>query len=282
MSDILLDQVKQFIAENPASVREDQHFLVTEDVLRRLVEVAEITKKDRVLEVGAGLGFITRELADKAKGVVVIEIDGRFGPALGSLPGNVVVIFGNAYKLLNDWSFREKIMPIDRVVSSIPYSQAQNMLHNYTNEKWYSGDLIWVAPLSLIDKVNNEGILGAFFQAELVEEVPKTAFFPQPSTSSGIIRFKRVPNPLDTGNFEVYFRRWLYSHEEWKVKNSLREGFIAAAEELKKVKVTKKEAKRLVDSLGLTSEELEGLTNNIRPECYFDIPRRLNDWFRKL
>jgi len=247
-----------------------------------MIEVAGVTRDDRVLEVGAGLGFLTRQLAVYAKEVIAIEIDKQFQPFLKNLPRNVEVIYGNAYKLLNDQNFLRKIRPPTKMVSNIPFSQAQNMLFNYTNSFWYKGDLVWLAPASFANKINNEPILGAYFTAEVVELVPKTAFYPRPKTSSSIILFKRIADPKKTKDFEIYFRRWLYNHEELKVKNALREGLIKAAYDLKGVKVTKNQARKLLAKLEIPEKELEKLTNNIRPEYYFFIPRKLNDWFKGL
>jgi 16S rRNA A1518/A1519 N6-dimethyltransferase RsmA/KsgA/DIM1 with predicted DNA glycosylase/AP lyase activity len=194
----------------------------------------------------------------------------------------VQIIYGDAYKLLNNHQFRKTLPPLTKVVSNIPYSRAQNMLHNYTSPNWYSGDLFWICPASLVDKVNREPILSAYFNAELKEIIPPGAFFPQPKTASAIVCFRRLPNPQETKDFNIFFRRWLYKHEEWKVKNALREGIIAAASELKTLKVTKNQARSLIATLNLPNTELERLTNNILPEYYFEISEKLSNWYNSL
>ncbi len=262
--------------------KKDQYFLIDSNVIKKVADIANITKEDRVLEIGPGLGFLTRELASRAKGVVAIEIDKRFEPILKSLPKNVEVIYGDAYRLLNDRGFLRSVKPPTKTVSNIPYSQAQNMLHNYTNYTWYRGDLVWVAPTSLANKVNKEPILGAYFTAEVIEYIPKTAFYPQPKTASAIIYFRRISDPKKLIDFAIYFRRWLYNHEEWKVKNALREGLINAAYDLKGVRVTKNQVREVISTLGIPETELDKLTNNIRPEYYFDIPEKLIRWYEGL
>lgn len=278
----LLKRVENFIRNNNSSVYKDQFFLIDSSVIIAMIDTAGITHKDRVLEVGTGLGFVTEKLSKIAKEVVSIEIDEKFKPYLDALPQNVEITFGNAYTLLNNQVFRNSIMPLTKSVSSIPYSQAQNMLHNYASDKWYMGDLVWLAPASLAEKVNKEPILGAYFKAEIKQLVSKTCFFPQPNTTSAIIYFKRVPDPKKTGDFEIFFRRWFYNHEHVKVKNSLREGIIQSAHELKKSIITKKQAKSLISSLHIPSDELEKLTNNIKPEYYFEIPKQLKSWYLKI
>ncbi len=264
------------------SLEKDQIFLRDEKVAKNLVDVAKIGKEDIVLEIGPGLGIITRILASRAKKVITIEIDIRFKPILQTLPSNVKIIYGDAYKLLNNQKFLNKIEPPTKMVSNIPYSQAQNILHNFTNSWWYQKDLVWLAPISLVNKINSEPILGAYFNAEVKKLVPKSAFYPQPKTSSAIIIFKRIPDPKKTKNFGIYFRRWLYNHKGWKVKNALRESLIQAALDLKGVKVTKNQARKLISQLKIPKEEQEKPTGNLKPHYYSQIPNKLEEWFNGL
>jgi 16S rRNA (adenine1518-N6/adenine1519-N6)-dimethyltransferase len=277
-----LERVKKFNASDKIKTEYDQCFLIDESILDEIIRVAKINSKDRVLEVGPGLGFLTEKLADRGGEVLAIEIDKRFEPFLSKMPKNVKIIYGDAYKLINQPIFQKSTEPPTKIVSNIPYTRAQNMLHNYTNWSWYQGDLVWLAPLSLAKKVNEEPILGAYFKAEVIKKVPKGCFYPQPETTSAIIYFHRVTDPKITKNFEIYLRRWFYNHEEIKVKNMLREGLIKAAYDLKNIRLTKNEARKIISDLNLPKEELEKLTNNIKPEYYFEIPKKLENWFNKL
>jgi len=282
MENSLLVIARQFAEQYSASIKKDQFFLIDKSIVEKLIRFANIDRNDRVLEVGPGLGFLTKALAQTAKEVITIEIDEGFKPYLVKLPKNVEIIYGDAYKLLNNKQFLSETKSPTRVVANIPYSQAQNMLHNYTNSNWYLGDLVWIAPSSLVNKINKEPILGAYFKAELKEKVPKSAFYPQPNTTSAIIHFRRIPDPIKTDNFEIYIRRWLYNHEDWKVKNALREGIIKVAFDLKNKRLTKNQARNLIKSLAIPEQEQEKLTNNIRPEYYFEVPAKLQGWLDRL
>lgn len=282
MSDQLIKQVEKFLKENKAETDKDQFFCVDENVLNKLIETAKLSPTDRVLEVGPGLGFLTQKLAIKAKEVVAIEIDEKFKPYLDLQPNNVEIIYGNAYRLLNDKNFRDNHQSPTKTVSSIPYSQAQNMLHNYTNYSWFQGDLVWLAPESLAKKVNEEPILGAYFKAEIITKVLKSAFYPKPNTLSAIIYFHRLPDPLVSGDLEIYLRRYFYNNEHIKVKNMLREGIINVAKDLKQKIVTKNQAREIIKNLNIPEIELEKLTNNIKPNYYFEIPSKLKTWFDNL
>lgn len=274
--------VKHFLADHKPSTRRDQIFLIDQSIIGKMVQAAKINKSDRVLEIGPGLGFLTDALSREAKEVLAIEIDERFKPYLEKLPPNVEVVYGDAYRLLNNKHFLWKSRPPTKTVSSIPYGQAQNMLHNYTNYSWYQGNLFWFAPLSLANKINHEPILSAYFQAEVLEHVPKSSFYPEPNTVSAIIHFKRISDPRVTGDFSIYLRRWFYNHEHIKLKNALREGIIAATDKLKGKKVTQNEARALIAGLQIPQKDLEVLTNNIQPIYYFEIPEKLKLWFDSL
>jgi len=270
-----LARVNQFLEHHHASVSRDQFFLIDPSVGQQLIKVAGITADDRVLEVGPGLGFITELLAAQAESVLAIELDKRLKPWLKSLPTNVEVVWGDAYRLLNDPVFQQNHRPPTKTVSSVPYSQAQNMLHNYTNWPWYQGDVVWLAPSSFAQRVNEEPILGAYFEAEMITEVPKTAFYPQPNTMSAIIYLHRIPDPMSTKRFDLWFRRWLYNHEDRKVRNALREGIIEGFRVFYQQRVTKKQAMEMIAYLDLPASQLEKLTNNLRPEYYFSIPEKI-------
>jgi 16S rRNA (adenine1518-N6/adenine1519-N6)-dimethyltransferase len=279
----LQKQIQEFLATYQADVAKDQFFCIDEQVLDKMVECAHLTADDRVLEVGPGLGFLTRKITPLVKEVLAIEIDERFKPILDQLPSNVETVYGDAYRLLNDDIFQSShLPPFTKTVSSIPYSQAQNMLHNYTNYPWYQGDLVWLAPKSLALKVNNEPILGAYFRAEIMMDVPKTAFYPQPNTQSAVIYFHRIAHPTKTGDLNIFLRRWFYNHEDIKVKNALREGIISAGKNLKMKTVTKNQAREIIDGLDLPQDELEKLTSNISPDYYFELPLKLAPWFESL
>lgn len=269
--------VDNFLKNHSAFVKNDQFFLIDQDVIDDLVDTAQITDADHVLEVGTGLAFLTLALAQRAKKVTTIEIDPRFHDYRLSLPSNVDCIEGDAYRLLNDRSFQKNHQSPTKTVSSIPYSQAQNMLHNYTNWSWYQGDVVWLASLSLVDKINSEPILGAYFEAQVVREVSKQSFLPQPDTKSAIIYFRRLQDPIETKNADIYFRRWLYCHEDMKVKNALREGIISLAQDLFKQEVSKKRAQLVINQLNISDRELNKLTNNINPRYYFELGDQIAD-----
>lgn len=111
-----------------------QHFLIDERVLRSIIEAADIQPHEQVLEIGPGLGVLTRELVDRGANVIAIEQDRRFveyfysifnssQPPLklrgGAEGGRVKVEHGDAAKL--DWTTLMSQLPW-KFISNLPYS----------------------------------------------------------------------------------------------------------------------------------------------------------------
>jgi 16S rRNA (adenine1518-N6/adenine1519-N6)-dimethyltransferase len=105
-----------------------QNFIVDLKVLDRMSEIAELSKNDEVLEIGAGLGTLTTHLAARAKRVVAIEKDKRLFESMRSsiyhLP-NLELILGDALKI----NFREFFTGNKmKVISNLPYSISSPIL----------------------------------------------------------------------------------------------------------------------------------------------------------
>jgi 16S rRNA (adenine1518-N6/adenine1519-N6)-dimethyltransferase len=110
-----------------------QHFLVDEGVLQRIVSSAELSPRDTVIEVGPGLGLLTRELAQQAGQVIAIELDAR----LISLLNQTLLSFSNVNLISGD------VLQIDlvgligghkdgyKVVANLPYYIASPVLRRF-------------------------------------------------------------------------------------------------------------------------------------------------------
>lgn len=278
----LLDEVLNFIQKNSLDQRLDQNFLISKKAIDDLVNVSQIKKTDIVLEIGLGLGFLTEALALKAKKVIAVEIDERFKPFLKKLPKNVQVIYGDIYRLLCNKDFILKIGKIDKIVSNPPYSKIENIFHPLQKRSWYQGDLFFIAPLSLVNKINKNPIFSAYFQAILIKKLSKKFFYPPPKTSSGIIHFKRLPPPEKTGRIDIYLRRFLYERESWKLKNALREGIVCAFKIFQNQFVSKNQAREIIKQMAIEQEELEKQVYHIKKESYYLISEKGNDLLTSL
>ena len=124
--------VRAFLEAHGLAARRDlgQNFLHDERVAEKLVRIAAVGPGDRVIEIGTGLGTLTRPLAARAGRVITIEIDAGIVRALRSeavLPANVELIHGDALELDLDRLIGEVPGPV-RIVGNLPYAIASPLL----------------------------------------------------------------------------------------------------------------------------------------------------------
>ena len=158
----------------------DQFFLVDKEILAKMIKVANIKPNEKVWEIGPGLGTITRELAKRAKEVIVVEIDPQFKPLLMALPRHVKVIYGNAL---------ETKVKFDKLVASLPYSLCEPLMHQLVNAHFRS--LVLVLPQKFAQNLITHPVFTARYKTKIMSEVPKAAFYPQPKTSSVLVKITR-------------------------------------------------------------------------------------------
>ena len=223
-----------------------QHFTVNSDILQRLVSHASITKDDVVLEVGAGLGFLTRLLSSKCKKVIAIEVDpkivGILSKQLHSLQ-NVDLIEGDILKV--------SLPPFNKVVSAPPYSISSPLLFRLLERKFDWAVLILQKEFaerlaaSVGSKDYGRLTVTIYYRAdvELLDYVPRTMFYPPPDVDSMMVRLKPRDPPFQVDNEETFFElvRTLFTQRNRKVRNGL-------IPFLRKHEITGKEGVELADS----------------------------------
>jgi len=223
-----------------------QHFTVNSDMLQRLVSHASITKDDIVLEVGAGLGFLTQLLSSKCKKVISVEVDPKIvrilRKQLHSLQ-NVDLIEGDILKV--------SLPPFNKVVSAPPYSISSPLLFRLLERKFDWAVLILQKEFaerlaaSVGSKDYGRLTVTIYYRAdvELLDYVPRTMFYPPPDVDSMMVRLKPRGSPFQVDDEETFFElvRTLFTQRNKKVRN----GLISF---LRKREITGKEAVELADS----------------------------------
>jgi 16S rRNA (adenine1518-N6/adenine1519-N6)-dimethyltransferase len=124
--------VRAFLEAHGLAARRDlgQHFLHDERMAEKLVRIAAVEPGDSVIEIGTGLGILTRALAARAARVSTVEVDAGIVRALrseGSLPSNVTLIHGDALELDLERLVGEVQGPV-RIVGNLPYAFASPLL----------------------------------------------------------------------------------------------------------------------------------------------------------
>ena len=190
-----------------------QNFLCDRNVLERIVRAAELTPQDRTLEIGAGLGALTRVLAERSAFVTAVEIDPLLQPILHETIGdrsNVRLIQADFLELdlpnLVDEAFGGEP---GVVVASIPYYITTPILERlFANKQRIARIVLLVqqevgARLAASPGADAYGAMSVFAQfhtrVEIIGTVSRTVFLPQPEVASAIVRL----TPAKTGTVPV-------------------------------------------------------------------------------
>ncbi|PIN99680.1 hypothetical protein COT72_05380 [archaeon CG10_big_fil_rev_8_21_14_0_10_43_11] len=171
----------------------DQHFFTDFTIAQKIISYAKLSRKDTVLEIGSGLGFLTKQLAKKAGRVIAIEKDTQFEEVLHDELKNyehVEIIFANAL----DYLPKEA----NKIVSNLPYNLCEPLLHKLKIHPFEIAVLMM--PKKFAYRMTSTGPIGRISRkwvVELLDDIPKDAFYPQPKINSKIVRLtKKQEIPL--------------------------------------------------------------------------------------
>lgn len=180
-----------------------QNFLMDEIVLQDMIESAGISKNDVVLEVGPGIGNLTKFLLESSKQVIAIEKDPQFVPVLNSLKKK----FKNFSYILSDAlevDLAEALPEGDyKVVANIPYYATGKLIQKFiqTDRKPSSMTLLMQKEVAenITSKPGNLNLLAIsvqlYAQAKLIEIVPARKFYPAPKVDSAVVLIELFTKP---------------------------------------------------------------------------------------
>lgn len=218
----------------------DQFILIDEKIVEKMVQLLEISKKDIILEIGAGCGTLTRKLMERHPKVTAVEIDKKFAKELNNIP-NVKVIIGDALKFLKKMPRKSKV---DKIISSLPSSLVEPIF--LTLPKINFKIAVFLIPLKFLSKLTNSEKFMNYFKVELIDKVSNLAFFPRPKTNWALIKIIKKDNPLKTGDLFGFIDRYLFEHKNAKPQNALVEALIRFYKSQGK-KLTKNQARKFIE-----------------------------------
>lgn len=204
-----------------------QSFVTDHALLERMIAYADLKQRDIVLEVGAGLGFLTELLAKNAGRVIAIEVDPKLLQSLSdrlSALKNVEIHYGDILKIA--------LPKFTKVVSNPPYAISSPLIFRLLEEKFDYGILTFqeefarrlVARKGTTDYGRLTVMVYYYAEAELLEKVPENAFYPSPDVASIIVCLKPRDAPfrvLDETLFSDLVRA-LFTQRNRKVKKALK------------------------------------------------------------
>jgi 23S rRNA (adenine-N6)-dimethyltransferase len=189
-----------------------RHFLRSRRLVEALVADAGIGAGDLVLDLGAGTGALTRELAQRAARVWAVELDAELAAGLERrlAAGNVRVIRADATHL------RWPAEPF-KVVANTPFDRSAAILRGLLDDPsvpLVSADLVvqWelaVKRAAVWPSTFVGAYWGAWYRFELVRRLPPCVFAPEPAVGAGVLRVARRDEPLVAERDQAAFRSFV-------------------------------------------------------------------------
>lgn len=222
-----------------------QNFLIDQNIVKKIIQAANLTSADVVLEIGPGLGALTGELIKRAKKVIAVELDKKISAYLKAEffeRNKIEIIEGDILKVN-----REKIGFKNfgyKLVANLPYNITSYVLRNFLDYPPKPKEMILMVQEEvaqrIVAKPGQMSILAAavqfYAESEILFKISKNSFWPRPQVDSAVIKIKlkeRLPD-IDTKRF---FRlvRVGFSAKRKQLHNNLAAGLGLKNEEIKAI-----------------------------------------------
>ncbi len=181
-----------------------QNFLIEDAALRKILRIADTTAQDTVLEIGPGLGSLTRYLADSAQQVIAVELDPRLVAPLKEVLSpynNVHIIEGDILQIdLNKTIEADTYL----VVANIPYYITSQLIRHLLEAKHKPTRLVLTVQKEVAERIcaspDEMSLLALSVQVygspQIQAQIPAGAFYPSPKIDSAVVRVDLYPSPL--------------------------------------------------------------------------------------
>lgn len=195
-----------------------QNFLINEDVVNSIINCSNITKDDLVIEIGPGLGTLTKFLLEKAGKVICIELDTKMLKILDdrfSLYDNFQIINNDVLKvdlksLIKSEKENNQIKNV-KIVANLPYYITTPIIMKLLEEELELESITVMIQKEVADRLiaipgqkNTGAITYAVYyyaESEAIMEVPNSSFIPEPEVTSKVIKLnirkQQIVNPKD-------------------------------------------------------------------------------------
>lgn len=261
-----------------------QNFLIDSNIIDKILEGARISKGDNIIEVGPGIGTLTREMGKLAKKVVSIEIDKSLIPILKETLDefdNIEVLNNDILKVDVKNLVKEKFNnePI-KLVANLPYYITTPIVMKFLEEGIEVTDIVVMVQKEVADRMNAKpstkdyGALSVAVQyycdTEIVAKAPRHMFIPQPNVDSTVIALHiRKDKKYNVDNEDMFFKtvKASFGQRRKTLLNSLSTLSFLSKEEIREVlKEANIDEKRRGETL--TIEEFSNLSNIINLKKY--------------
>jgi 16S rRNA (adenine1518-N6/adenine1519-N6)-dimethyltransferase len=229
-----------------ADKRLGQNFLQDPYALEKIVHAAEIHPTDTVLEIGPGLGSLTRYLAAAAQKVVAVELDDRLFPPLETNIApyrNVNLVHGDVLEIeLNEIIEQQDYL----VVANIPYYITSALIRHLLESNLKPRRIVLTIQKEVAERIcARPGDLSmlalsvqVYGQPHIATHIPAGAFFPAPKVDSSVLVVDIYPSPrVDEKSLDIFFQliKAGFGQKRKKLRNSISAGMRQTPTETEKL-----------------------------------------------
>lgn len=214
-----------------------QHFLIDHKSLESIVEAADLTGRERVVEVGPGMGILTKELCKKAKEVLALELDRSM----------IAIVKTTCIKHTNLKVENVDILKYNtdelgeyKVVANVPYYITSAIIRLFLESSNKPEEMVLLIQREVAERIcakpSRMSVLAVSVQfysnPSIVEVVPRTAFFPAPKVDSAILKIRVYKKPLFDVDSKLFFRivKAGFGEKRKQLVNSLSGGLVLSKE----------------------------------------------------
>ncbi|NLZ47523.1 MAG: 16S rRNA (adenine(1518)-N(6)/adenine(1519)-N(6))-dimethyltransferase RsmA [Clostridiales bacterium] len=253
-----------------------QNFLIDNSVVTDIVEGAQVSKEDFVIEIGPGVGTLTRELLKRAKAVCAIELDKSLIPILQQ----ELKDFDN-FQLVNEDALKVNYNEIIgeeesvKLVANLPYYVTTPIIINLLTGGYSFKSLTIMIQKEVAERMNavpggkDYGSLSLLVQyycrTEIIRKVPPTSFIPQPKVDSIVIKLEKLDTPrVQVQDEKLFFSiiRDAFNMRRKTLSNALKNISIGKEKLMKAFEEASIDPKRRGETLSI--EEFAKLSNKIK------------------
>ena len=205
-----------------------QNYLIDNNKRNQIINFGDISKEDIVLEIGAGIGTLTIELAKKAKKVIAIEQDSNICKILNQRLKDEKI---DNVELINDDALKIEFPKFNKIVSNLPYQISSPITFKFLD---YDFDLaILMYQKEFGERMNGEvgsknysrlsAMLYFKCDVKLLSDVSCESFIPKPKVDSVVMGLTPKESKIDSKDFNIYskFTKALFQHRNKKIRNAL-------------------------------------------------------------
>jgi len=206
---------KLIVNQNGFSIKKkfSQNFLLDENIIKKIIDNSMIDNNTGVIEIGPGLGALTKELVKRAKKLIIYEIDEELIPYLQRFYGeikNSILLNKDILKADVEQDIHEYFKDVDRVVviSNLPYHITTPIIMKFLEEVKEIDSMVLMMRLEVAQRITSKpntkdyNALSVIIQhqtiAKYLFKVPKSVFYPQPNVDSAVVKLDIIKtiNPV--------------------------------------------------------------------------------------